>query len=362
MFLFTKKRKEQKGFTLIEVMLVVAMIAMLAGMTIPITFGSLKKQSVEEESSKLLSVLRQTQAKSMKGRGDSPWGVYFTPESYTVFKGNSYEERESIYDEVFEISPGMSVAGAPEIVFDYEGIPRIGGLVGHWTMNEGEGGVVHDLSGHENHGTLVNDPTWANGKVGGALDFDGTDDYSSVNTNSKIKLENEFSASFWVYRFGNSQTYEFFLGVDDAPGTGGLPKIGFISSDGSGFVRVYRGSDSASFPAVDLGSWNFVTIRRNSDNKIDYFLNNNSPFRMFGDVAQAGDFYVNRIGIDEGGWPFNGLIDDVRIYDRALTAEEIRLMYESGLEGVDDNIIELSGSGESVKINIGRQGRIEIVR
>jgi hypothetical protein len=54
------------------------------------------------------------------------------------------------------------------------------GLVGHWTFNEGSGTVAGDSSGLWNTGTLINGPVWSTGKIGGALDFDGSDDYIST--------------------------------------------------------------------------------------------------------------------------------------------------------------------------------------
>lgn len=49
-------------------------------------------------------------------------------------------------------------------------------LVGLWRLDETSGTVAHDASGNGHNGTLVGDPMWAHGKIGGALDFDGNDD------------------------------------------------------------------------------------------------------------------------------------------------------------------------------------------
>ncbi|MDD4062226.1 MAG: LamG domain-containing protein [Candidatus Pacebacteria bacterium] len=367
MFWIIKKSKRQKGFTFIELMLVVSMIAMLSAMTIPISFGSLKKQSVEEEASQLLSVLRQTQAKSMKGRDDSLWGVYFTPETYTSFKGNSYEERDPLYDEVFELYSDITIAGAPEIVFDNSGKPQIEGLVGHWTMNEGEGGVAHDLSGQENHGTLVNDPTWANGKVGGALDFDGTDDYVNCGSGTSLdSITTQVSISQWI-KFNTSQNTRCFIfrrldtshssyaiGVDDS--TNNIIKFYTLTDTGN--------SNTLTSPLTyNDGNWHNVVGVWNGTNKFLYIDGMQVATIAFsGTMNNWGSANLYLGSLSGYAQFFNGSIDDIRIYNRALTAEEIRLIYESGLDGVDDNIIELSDGSDSVKINVGRQGRIEVVR
>jgi len=371
MLSFIKKRKEQKGFTLIEVMLVVAMIAMLASMTIPISFGSLKKQSVEEESSKLLGILRQTQAKSMEGRDDSLWGVYFTPESYTVFKGNSYEEREPVYDEVFELFSDINVAGAPEIVFDYQGIPIIKGLVGHWTMNEGEGGVAHDLSGNDNHGTLVNGPTWANGKAGEALDFDGASDYIAISdseaTTSNLAITGAITLSAWVKL--NDMTSEVIMGRGS--GTGSAGNYGYVLMVYNGSVVLNMHSNTAVYALGSVlatdSNWHFITATWDgtmNTNGVKIYIDGTLSRQGTSTISVMGQpVYQFRIGVSSSSLAYvNGLIDDVRIYNRALTEDEVRLIYESGLDGVDDNIIELSDGSDSVKINVGRQGRIEVVR
>ena len=56
------------------------------------------------------------------------------------------------------------------------------GLIGYWSFDDESGTVATDHSGNGNDGTLQGDPTWTNGKKGGALDFDGSDDYVDLAT------------------------------------------------------------------------------------------------------------------------------------------------------------------------------------
>src|SRR3989344_5710581 len=58
------------------------------------------------------------------------------------------------------------------------------GLVGYWSLNEGQGGLATDSSGNGNTGALTNGPVWANGKLGKALSFDGSDDVVKTNSDS----------------------------------------------------------------------------------------------------------------------------------------------------------------------------------
>ena len=54
------------------------------------------------------------------------------------------------------------------------------GLVGHWTFDERKGAIARDVSGGDNHGTIKGGANWSEGKIGGALEFDGTDDFVSI--------------------------------------------------------------------------------------------------------------------------------------------------------------------------------------
>ena len=67
------------------------------------------------------------------------------------------------------------------------------GLVAYWSFDEGTGTTTYDGSDNGNHGTFVtvaSSPKWTNGKVGGALSFDGVDDYVEVPDSSSLNLAN----------------------------------------------------------------------------------------------------------------------------------------------------------------------------
>src|SRR3989338_2141929 len=75
------------------------------------------------------------------------------------------------------------------------------GLVGHWKFDEGTGLSAVDSSGNNNTGTLVNGPTWTTGKIGGALNFDGVDDYVNMGIGSateSIGGGSAVSVSLWI--------------------------------------------------------------------------------------------------------------------------------------------------------------------
>ena len=75
------------------------------------------------------------------------------------------------------------------------------GLVGYWSFNEGTSTIALDYSGNKNKGTLVNGPTWVNGKQGKALSFDGVNGYVNIGDPANGVLDvgtNDFTVSVWA--------------------------------------------------------------------------------------------------------------------------------------------------------------------
>ena len=71
-------------------------------------------------------------------------------------------------------------------------------LVGWWEFEEGGGSTAGDSSGNGNDGTLVNGPVWTSGIIGGALEFDGTDDRVSVPDDGSLDISGAITVSIWL--------------------------------------------------------------------------------------------------------------------------------------------------------------------
>jgi hypothetical protein len=214
---------------------------------------------------------------------------------------------------------------------------------GHWRMDEMCGTEALDESMHERTGTFVNmdDSAWVEGKVGGALEFDGVDDYVRVygwkgilggaarTCTAWIKVDGVTNANRAVMSWGNDNTGGSWLVMLDDGGLG-YP----------GALRVaVAGGTVAGKKNLNDGRWHHIAVVLDSDGTPDVsevllyvdgakeVLDFSSPAAI--DTGSAnGGMTSNDVRI--GAWYragsemfFDGLIDEVRIYDRALSAYEI---------------------------------------
>lgn len=117
-----KNKKEingHSGFTLIELIIVIALIVIFTLMTLPLGIDFYQEQMLEGETTKLAENLKIAQSRSRTAREDSSWGIAFNqPEEgyYTLFRGGSYEVGEDY--EIFEIERNVEIVSEiEEVVF-----------------------------------------------------------------------------------------------------------------------------------------------------------------------------------------------------------------------------------------------------
>jgi Tfp pilus assembly protein FimT len=109
--------RSRRGIGLIEVLLVIALMLLSAGVGIP-AFSSLQRQNDADLASEtIVQTLRRAQLNAGSVLNDSPWGVYIGQGTITLFEGSSYAARVPSSDEVFEIPTTVSLSGLNEVVF-----------------------------------------------------------------------------------------------------------------------------------------------------------------------------------------------------------------------------------------------------
>jgi hypothetical protein len=210
--------------------------------------------------------------------------------------------------------------------------PEYQPLIAHWTLDEVEGDIASDSAG-EHHGALNGDPVWqsAGGKIGGALQFDGVDDFVATPT-VLDPAEGVFSAFAWIKGGAVGQVV---LSQEDGAGMGET----WLGSDPlqgnlvSGLVSPPAGRTvtlplESSFLITD-GQWHHVGFVWDGHHRhlyadgvevsVDTDTINPLTSSNGGMIIGAGK------NLDAGSF-FSGLIDDVRIYDQMLDEEEVKAL------------------------------------
>ena len=209
-------------------------------------------------------------------------------------------------------------------------------LVSLWKFDEGSGSTAYDSAG-DNDGTIYG-ATWTTGQIDGALDFDGVDDYVNCGNDANLNPLNTISISAWIYpnalttahhqtivmREGVAyQNYIFW--IPTRGGTG--DNLEFIVGNGS------SNSFHLASGVISAGKWQHVAVTMDGGRVLLYVdavekLNESESNSFWQGSAPLVIGDRIRTGSSD---PFNGVIDDVRIYDRALTAGEIWQLYQNGL-------------------------------
>jgi len=265
---------KQKSFTLIELLVVIVIIGILAGVIMISTSSSIDKANI---------------AKS----------------------------------KVFEESVSNNLAA---------------NMVSRWRLD----GNASDLWGN-NNGTLYNSPTWKNSNEcisNGCLGFSGTA-YVDFGDLSNLIGKNNITYSLWVKPSTNGRntadTYNFdtFMGKADTGYSGDL-SVGYRSDNK---VRVYYENLSTSnyidsINPITINGWTYVVVTTSNSNVSLYI---NGLFNATGSIAT--NFVINKMGIGSAivntyCTHFNGLMDEVRLYNAAISSSQIKQNYIAGLDSL----------------------------
>jgi len=183
------------------------------------------------------------------------------------------------------------------------------GLVAHWKLDETSGLIAADSSGYGNDGTLTGmiGNEWTTGVLDGALEFDAVDDHISIPVGGPYST---FTVSLWISPASSTESWSTLIGGDDhIIGTRGPADLRWLYYDGESYY-----ADTS----VTLDAWNHLAVVRDGSS-VTFYLNGVYD----GDITVSGDMAFTIIGAWSLGVElFGGLMDDVRIYDRALTQEE----------------------------------------
>ncbi len=211
------------------------------------------------------------------------------------------------------------------------------GLVGLWSFNGADynnastTAEVLDRSGQGNHGNAINGPVPTIGKVGQGLRFDGVDDYISLGS-AGMSLT-DFTVAAWFK--ANTTSGDITIGAGQWNGSSNTVYLRVTSNVLSGIVRSSLNVGKVVSNAfTDTRSFHHVVLTRVGDTIYGYL--NGVPMTTTGITGANGSLTIGtfngyKIGqLNTTGNYFNGIIDEYRIYNRALSAAEVKLLYNLG--------------------------------
>jgi len=122
--------KARLSFTLLEVLLSVAVVVVLTAISIPISLALQIRNDVDVATFIAVQDLRRAQVLAQAIDGDNTWGMRTQVGSITLFKGASYGGRDPDFDEIFELSSSITPSGFQEVVFaKLTGYPQTTGIL-----------------------------------------------------------------------------------------------------------------------------------------------------------------------------------------------------------------------------------------
>ncbi|MFA7676227.1 MAG: LamG domain-containing protein, partial [Candidatus Shapirobacteria bacterium] len=221
-----------------------------------------------------------------------------------------------------------------------------GAPIGWWKFDECQGLTAFDSSGLGNTGAISigasgtqnslgtcqvgTSAAWTNGssgKINSSLNFDGVDDYIDCGDNSSLNLTTAFTLSTWLKT--NNADSGYIVGRFQAT------DAGYMMRWSNTQLTLYYGNtenvSSSSFPSST--DWTHAVIT--FDNGIVKFYRNGIPIGSTSGITinsadSIHNTISNRWGGSGTGHHFSGQIDDVRIYNYALTPEQVKVLYNGG--------------------------------
>jgi len=262
-------------------------------------------------------------------------GTYYEPDNdWTI--GAYYNNSWMFQGKIDNVRVYNYARTPAQIAWEY----NKGKPVAEWRMNECQGGTIHDESGNGNNGTInlgssgsqtttlgngtcitAGSTPWYNGrsgKYGASLNFDGTDDRVEQYS---LNLMNEYSLSMWIKTSDGTENQLMF---------GALGEVGIfeweIDGMGSNNGMKFRthGDWTTETSGVSDDSWHHVIYVINGSNITAYI---DGIQNVSDNLSYPGDFNTVLLG----GYSnhFSGQIDEVKIFNYALTAEQIKTLYNA---------------------------------
>ena len=335
-----KKQSFSVGFTIVELLVVIIVIGILAAITIVAYTGISQKATIASITSDLDNASKQLKldqvvnsnypatlalANGGKGIPASPGTTYqyvvnnsITPQGFCITATNN----STSYKITNDIAPVAGDCANYGLVLQLD--------AGNSLSYPGSGTTWTDLSGNNNNGTLMNGVGYASSN-GGILTFDGVDDYVNAGNATSLDIKGSGTISMWVdpitirgglFSRSDGGGWQNERLVLHFYGTGG--KLGLALANGTTFHQY------TSNTIVPLGQWIHLVVNYDGTN-VKFYFNGVLDATVAQGYTPEMTGIKTWIGKVEGLSPnlFTGSMGDVRIYNRALSADEISQIFNA---------------------------------
>lgn len=204
-------------------------------------------------------------------------------------------------------------------------------LVAYWALDDGAGAVASDLSGNGHDAAVVN-AAWVGGIDGQALDFNGSDSSVTLPTAAFSGIGDQLTIAMWVNGdTANPAKNSVFYAEDSAGGrllNVHLPwsngQVYWDVGDGSGYDRIQK----LATPAEYEGAWHHWVFTKDATSGVmNIYLDGTLWQSGTGKSKSVGTVAAATLGSNITTDSYNGSIDEVQLYDVALTAAEVEALY-----------------------------------
>lgn len=269
--------------------------------------------------------------------------------STLALRGSAADETFAMLSTSFGIPISIDGGGGNNAL-DYSNIQAAAGQVSRYRAD----GDATDAVG-TNHGTLVNGATFGRGRFGQAFDFDGSGDYVDLGSGPSLDLPGSMSVSLWV-RLDTLTPWKYFFGDFNS---GSAARQGSLGVGLTPFwEQSYTNGEFIRFHAntpMQVGQWYHLCVVRDDAAK---------TVRLYVDGIEEASHRYNYAGWTVvplqsskflgGSGPLfpigslDGQLDEIGIFNRALSAAEVQALYSGGSTGLLDN-----GPGVTVNLPLG---------
>lgn len=324
---------KRSGFTIVELLIVVVVIAILAAITIIAYNGIQQRAKTSAVQTSLAQAARKIELYKIDNNS-YPVDINSAGVNSGEY-GNAYQR--GLNGDTYCLS---FIQGAVSyFVNETDASPRTGGcassngLVAEWLFN----GNANDTSGSGMNGT-VNGATLTTGRSGQAntaYSFNGSNNYIALSSSTPLSFTGgQFTVSTWV-KVGTLPSVSAWYDILSSTG-GGDWSVGInAASNGSGLLRMTKISqiDSPIGPVIPQNTWKLLTVVFNgpSPATVSYYVDGTLVSTVTWTYGGQGNFApaTKRIGSRASSGYFNGVIDDIRVYNRALSPDEITSLFAS---------------------------------